>query len=253
MGPPPSTAALQATPLTRKLAQFASLSRDELVLLYELHGDTRMLQRHGDLVTEGRSSDSLFIVIEGIAISYRILHDGRRQIINIVLPGDVIGALGSFSGSSLYSTKALTELIIATIPFSRLKALFASHPRLIAKIFWSFSCDSAISAEHVIDSGRRSALERTAHFLLELATRFKALGLADERSYKIPLTQPLIGDTLGLSVPHVNRVLRRLRDERLVSIEEQRVTIMDFDALAELAHFNPGYLSCFSPGEMFDG
>ena len=254
MGPPPSTAALlQAPPLTRKLAQFVSLSADELAILHELQGNTRTVQRHRDIITEGRSYDSLFIVIEGIAIRYRILHDGRRQIVNIVLPGDVVGVLGSFFESALYSTKALTELMIATIPFTRLNGVFASHPRLIAKIFWSFSCDSAIYAEHVIDLGRRSALERIAHFLLELLTRLKAVGLADERSYKISLTQELIGDAFGLSIPHVNRVLRRLRDDNLVSIEEQRVTIKDIDALSELADFDPGYLSRFSVGEMLEG
>ncbi len=254
MGPPPSTATLlEASPLTRKLAQFVSLSADELAILHELQGNTRTVQRHRDVITEGRSYDSLFVILEGIAIRYRILHDGRRQIVNIVLPGDIVGVLGSFFESALYSTKALTELTIATVPFTRLNSIFETHPRLIAKIFWSFSCETAIYAEHVIDLGRRSALERIAHFLLELLTRLKAVGLADERSYKIPLTQELIGDALGLSIPHVNRVLRRLRDDHLVSIEEQRVTIKDIDALSELADFDPGYLTRFSVGEMLEG
>jgi len=254
MGPPPSTAALlEALPLTRKLSQFVSLSADERAILHDLQGNTRTVQRHRDIVTEGRSYDSLFVILEGIAIRYRILHDGRRQIVNIVLPGDIVGVLGAFFESALYSTKALTDMTIATVPFSRLNMVFDTNPRLVAKIFWSFSCESAIYAEHVIDLGRRSALERIAHFLLELLTRLQAVGLADERSYKIPLTQELIGDALGLSIPHVNRVLRRLRDDHLVSIEEQRVTIKDIEALAELADFDPGYLSRFSVAELLGG
>jgi CRP-like cAMP-binding protein len=155
--------------------------------------------------------------------------------------------------SSLYSTRALTEVVVATIPFARLNALNETHPRLVTKIFWWFSCESTIYAEHLVDLGRRSALERVAHFLLELLTRLQSVGLADDQSFKIPLTQELIADALGLSIPHVNRVLRRLREDNLVVVEDQRVTVKDFDALSELADFEPGYLSRFPGGELLAG
>ena len=100
-------------------------------------------------------------------------------------------------------------------------------------------------AEHLIGVGRRSALERVAHFLLELLTRLQVIGLADECSFRMPLTQELIGDALGLSVPHVNRTLRLLRDDHLVSIEEHIVIIRDVDGLSALADFDPSYLDQF--------
>jgi CRP-like cAMP-binding protein len=90
-----------------------------------------------------------------------------------------------------------------------------------------------------------SALERVAHFLLELLTRLRIVGLADEKSYRMPLTQELIADALGLSVPHVNRTLRQLRDDGLLTIEDQRVVINDIDALSALADFEMTYLSHF--------
>jgi CRP-like cAMP-binding protein len=239
-------------PLTHRLAQFVSISPEESAILADLQSNTRTVNRHRDIVTEGRSYGNLFVVIEGIAIRYRILHDGRRQIVNLVLPGDIVGIFGAFFENTLYSTKTLTEMVIATIPFSRVSGLFASHPRLITKLFWSFSCESAIYAEHIVDIGRRSALERIAHFFMELLVRLQTVGLADERSYRIPLTQELIGDALGLSVPHVNRVLRRLREEQFVVVEDQRVTIKDIEALSELADFEPSYLSRFSVRELLD-
>jgi CRP-like cAMP-binding protein len=254
MGGSPSVAAVpNALPFTRRLAQLVPLSPDDVMILGELQSNTRPVQRHRDIITEGRSYGSLFIVVEGNAIRYRILHDGRRQIVNIVLPGDIVGILGSFVESSLYSTKALTEVVVATIPFTRFNALFESHPRLVTKIIWWFSCESTIYAEHLVDLGRRSALERVAHFLLELLVRLQSVGLAQDQSYKIPLTQELIADALGLSVPHVNRVLRRLREERLVVLEDQRVTVKDIEGLSELADFDPGYLSRFSGGELLGG
>ena len=139
------------------------------------------------------------------------------------------------------------------MPFARLNALHETHPRLVTKIFWWFSCESTIYAEHLVDLGRRSALERVAHFLLELLTRLQSIGLADEQSFKIPLTQELLADALGLSIPHVNRVLRRLREDQLVVVEDQRVTVKDMDALAELADFEPSYLSRFPGGELLTG
>ena len=105
-------------------------------------------------------------------------------------------------------------------------------------------------AEHLIDVGRRSALERVANFLLELLTRLQAIGLADERSFQMPLTQELIGDALGLSVPHVSRTLRQLREDDLVAVEGQRVIIKDIEALGTLADFERTYLSRFQLNEL---
>jgi len=252
-GAPPAMAVPSTFPFTRRLAQLAPLSPDDIGMLGELQSNTRAVQRHRDIITEGRSYDSLFIIIEGNAIRYRILHDGRRQIINMVLPGDIVGLLGSFTESSLYSTKALTDVVAAVVPIARLNTMIGTHPRLITKIFWSISCESTIYAEHLIDLGRRSALERVAHFLLELLARLQTVGLAQDHSYKIPLTQELLGDALGLSIPHINRVLRRLREDGLVVVEDQRVTIHDIDALSQLADFEPGYLSRFSAAELLAG
>jgi CRP-like cAMP-binding protein len=252
MGGPPSATTVFNAFITR-LAQLVPLSPEEMATLMELQANPRTVQRHRDIITEGRSYGSIFIIMEGHAIRYRILHDGRRQIVNIVLPGDTVGSLGNFMESSLYSTKALTEATVATIPFARINALNETHPRLVTKLFWWFSFEATIYAEHLVDLGRRSALERVAHFLLELLTRLQLVGLADDHSFKIPLTQELIADTLGLSIPHVNRVLRRLREDQLVVIEDQRVTVKDIPALSELADFEPSYLSRSPDGELLAG
>jgi CRP-like cAMP-binding protein len=248
-----SSATTVPNAFVNRLAKLVPLTPDETAILHELQSGPRTVQRHRDIITEGRSYGSLFIVMEGNAIRYRILHDGRRQIVNIVLPGDIVGALGYFTESSLYSTKALTEVVVATVPFARLNALNETNPRLVTKIFWWFSCESTIYAEHLVDLGRRSALERVAHFLLELLTRLQSVGLADDQSFKIPLTQELLADALGLSIPHVNRVLRRLREDNLVVVEDQRVTVKDIESLSELADFDPGYLSHFPGGELLAG
>src|SRR5262249_43918265 len=150
-----------------------------------------------------------------------------------------------FSERALYSITALTDCVVAPVPFAQLFSLFDGQPRLAATVFWSFACEAAMYAEHLIDVGRRSALERVAHFLLELLTRLQVIGLADERSFRMPGTQELIGDALGLSGPHVNRTLRRLRQDELVRIEGHVVILQDVEALAALADFERSYLSPF--------
>jgi CRP-like cAMP-binding protein len=240
-----------ATPLTHKLAQLLSLSPEELTVLGELQSPTRAISRNREIISAGRKYDGLLVLIEGVSFRYRILHDGRRQVLNIALPGDFIGFPACFFESALYSIIALTDCLVSAVPFPQLLGVFERYPRLASTIFWSFSCEAAMYAEHLIDVGRSTALERIAHFLLELLTRLQAIGLADECSYQMPLTQELIGDALGLSVPHVSRTLRQLRDDGLVEIEGQRVIIKDIDALARLADFERTYLSRFQLNEFF--
>jgi CRP-like cAMP-binding protein len=241
-------------PLARKLAWLAGLSPDETARFDALLSATRSVRRNREIITEGRNYETLLVLMEGSAIRYRVLRDGRRQVLNIVLPGDFIGFPGCFFESALYSVTALTDAVVSSVPFTVLIGLFDRYPRVAAAIFWSFACEAALYAEHLIDVGRRSALERVAHFLLELLTRLQVVGLADERSYQMPLTQELIADALGLSIPHVNRTLRQLRDDGLLAIEEQRVVIRDIDALSTLADFEKTYVSRFRlPGILPDG
>jgi CRP-like cAMP-binding protein len=253
MRPPPTAQPCAPSQLARKLAGYVPLTHEELPVLRDIASATRSVRRRQDIVTEGKKYRALFLVLDGILMRYRILRDGRRQIVNLVIPGDFAGVPGCFFDGALYSIKALTDATISTIPLYRLLALFDSHPRLAAKIFWSFSCEAAVYAEHLIVVGRRSALERIAHFLLELLARLQVIGLADDRSYRIPLSQEVIGDALGLSLPYVNRVLRQLSDDGLVTIKDHKVVINDVEALSALADFEQSYLKPLPLSEFVDG
>jgi CRP-like cAMP-binding protein len=180
----------------------------------------------------------MFILNCGMAIRYKVLHDGRRQILGLVLPGDFIGFPGCLFENALYSIASLGEAIACSVPFGNMFDLFRRQPKLGAAIFWVAGHEAALFAEHLVGVGRQSAYERMAHLLLEFLVRLRAIGLADERSYVLPLTQELMADALGLSVPHVNRTLRRLREDGLISIEGSRITCRDVGALCRLADFD---------------
>ena len=235
----------QPSALTLLLQRFkhsVPLTPDELPVVREIGWEIRHIRRRQSILTEGAKNRAVYFVVDGFLIRYRILRDGQRQIVDLAIPGDFAGVPSCFFTDALYTIKALTNATIAMVPLERLVGLFETHPRLAAKVFWSFSCDAAIHAEHLIVIGRRSAHERIAHFLLELLTRLQAVGLADESSYELPLSQDVIGDALGLSLAYVNRVLRKLSDEHLVSIKDQRVTINDVEELAFMADFERSYL-----------
>ena len=227
------------------------LTKAEAALLLDLPAGRRAVRRGQEIISERKPCGMLFIVNDGILIRYRILRDGQRHILSIVLPGDFAGVPSCFFDNALYSVKTLTDSTVSPVPLQRLLSLFDTHPHLAAKLFWSFSCEAAIYAEHVIAVARRPALERVAHFLLELLTRLQVIGLADERSYRLPITQEILSDALGLSIPYVNRVLKQLRDDGLVSIKDQNIVIHDVDALAILADFERAYLKPLSVSELF--
>jgi CRP-like cAMP-binding protein len=245
-------AAVGPSSLAQKLARFATLSPAEAAVLDELPSTSRVVKHNREIISQGRRHEALLVMVEGISVRYRILRDGRRQVLNIALPGDLIGFPACFFERAPYSISALTDTVLACIPFRALAGLFETHPRLAAAVLWSFASEAAIYIEHLTDVGRRTALERVAHFLLELLVRFQGIGQGDGRSFPMPLTQELLADALGLSVPHVNRTLRQLRNDDLVRIEAHRVTVNDVEALATLADFEPSYLGGFRPLDLFD-
>lgn len=215
---------------------------EQLLDLLDLKTAGRSVAAGREIVSEGRPCPAIYLIAEGVAIRYRILRDGQRQIVNILLPGDFAGISSCRFETALFSIKTLTRAVIHPIPLPRLASLADSQPQLAAKLFWSFANDAAVVAEHLIAVGRRTAPERLAHFFLELLTRLRRLGLATGATFRLPLTQEIIGDALGLSIPYVNRVLHQLRDEGLLLVKNQRFEIRNLEELAALADFRQDYL-----------
>ena len=102
--------------------------------------------------------------------------------------------------------------------------------------------DEAIAVEHLVSLGRRSAIERTAHFFLELKDRLWLAGITGENGFECPLNQYLLSDALGLTAVHLNRVLRQLREKGLMTVKDNRVVIDDVTGLVNLAGYDNAYL-----------
>ncbi len=240
---PPSTAPVAPFPLVQKLRSYLALTTGEVAYLNSLHEPSRKVQRHREIIIAGRRYDCLFILCSGVVSRYKVLPDGKRQVLDLGLPGDFIGVPACLFDVAVNSVSSLTDVVLSPVPFEKLSGLFAQFPRLGAALFWCTACDAAMYGEHLVDLGRRSAYERLAHLILELLGRLRAAGLGGESSYTLPLTQEFVADVLGLSVPHINRMIRCLREEGLATIEDQHVVIHDLASLSALAGFEEHYLT----------
>jgi CRP-like cAMP-binding protein len=217
-------------------------TRDDLLSEHGRGVRTVKVRKNKDVVIGGNHYDCVYVNHDGWLARYKILHNGSRQIMDFILPGQVFGLQASLFKRSLYSVVTVTETTLSTIPFDMVDSVFEQNLGLAKALFWSAAYEGAILGEHLIDAARRSAYERVSHLLLELFVRLNAVNLTDEMTFSVPLTQELIADALGLTTVHVNRTLRALREDKLIALNGHSVTILDFEALSLLSDFENSYL-----------
>lgn len=228
--------------LAKKLSIFSELGAAEYDFLHRLQRNDRDLEAGASLLVEGEPVSYSFVLKDGWGARYKLLEDGRRQILSFILPGDIIGASGCFVQAAQQSVVTITEATVAAFKPQRLLTLSRKHPRLGAALAWSTAREESMLAERLVSLGRRSAYEAIAHLFLELSHRLRAIGLAGTKSFELPITQTDLGDALGLTVVHVNRTLKRLRKDGLIELSDGIVRILDGDKLAEVPAFRGRYL-----------
>jgi CRP-like cAMP-binding protein len=238
---------LANSPLTRKLSAFVVLSPKELAVLARLHHRRRSFVAGCDLVHQGQSDQAAYILASGWVCSYKLQPDGTRQIVDFQIPGDFLGLRSVLLRTSDHSFEPIVDIQAVEVMASDLLDAFEKTPRLATAILWAASRDEAMVVEHLVGLGQRDAEARMAHFLLELGAKLTLVGLGSKAGYDCPLTQYHLADALGLSSVHVNRVLRRLREEGLATFRNGHVAFHDIDRLAALAEFDPAYLDHTGP------
>ena len=199
------------------------------------------------MVYEGQSDRSAYILARGWVCSYKLLPGGTRQIVDFQIPGDFLGLRSVLFRTADHNIEPVTEVEASVVITSDLTDTFTRSPRLATAMLWAASRDEAMVVEHLINLGRRDALQRTAHFLLELGARLMLVGLGTEAGYDCPLSQYLLADALGLSAVHINRVLRQLREGGLLTFRDGKVIFDNFDGLVALAEFDLTYLDQAGP------
>ena len=238
---------IQNSPFAQKLGAYVALSEPEFEVLAALHTRRRTFPADQDLVHEGQAKRSAYILARGWACSYKDLRDGTRQIVDFQVPGDFLGLRSVLFRTADHNIVPITPIEASEVFDSDLIDAFSRTPRLATAVLWAASRDEAMVVEHLINIGRRDAVERTAHFLLELGARLMLVGLGTKDGYDCPLSQYLLADALGLSAVHINRSLRQLREKGLVTFRDGKVIFDNFDGLVELAEFDNTYLDQSGP------
>ncbi|WP_158808823.1 Crp/Fnr family transcriptional regulator [Beijerinckia sp. L45] len=229
------------SPWVRKLDHFAPLSPSDRLVLEEISTGGETHEAGILLAQAGDALEGIFVVVEGLACSFKLRSDGARQITAYLVPGDFCDVdVAPQIMDHCFGT--LSACRIAKVSRETLRQVKQGRPAVAEALHISALVDEATLREWLMNIGRRSAEERIAHLFCELSTRMQAVGLVEDNSFRLPLTQFDLGDTLGLSYVHVNRTLQVLRQQGLIVLRGKTLTILDAAGLKALAEFNPGYL-----------
>ncbi len=192
---------------------------------------------------EGDRPTESTILFTGLAARYNILENGKRQITALHVPGDFVDLHSFFMKQMDHAVMAITPCTTGLVPHEFIREVTESQPHLARLLALHLAVDAAVHRHWIVSMGRRPALEHAAHLLCELFLRLQVVGLTEGYSFKLPLTQAEVGDTLGLSTVHVNRVVQELRKEGLITWRADTVVIEDWPRLQQVAEFDPTFLS----------
>ena len=182
------------------------------------------------------------LLLDGLMCRYKDLKNGRRQISALHVPGDFLDLHGFTLKHLDHDVMALAKSHIVLVPHERLTQVTIDFPHLTRLLWFSTNLDAAIHREWEVCLGQRSGVERMAHLFCEMYTRMSLVGLVDGPTFDLPMSQSELGECLGLTPVHTNRVLRNLRERGLADMKARQVTIQDMAGLKALAEFDPIYL-----------
>ncbi len=227
----------------RKLEQFVDLNAEDKRVLSDIVSErSRVVAAREDLIREGDDPIYMYVMLSGWSFRYKMLEDGRRQIIAFFLPGDLCDLNVFLLPEMDHSIAALTPLRVAEISREQFNRIERDYPNVMHALWWESLVAFAIQREWTVSLGQRDAIERISHLLCELYFRQDAVGLVDNKSCELPVTQSEFASAAGLSAVHVNRTLQELRALGVIEFHNKVLTVPDIDALTRVAGFNPSYL-----------
>ncbi len=232
-------------PYLRLFERLFLLPAEDMDQLARLASASSPVEARRTLIQAGAPCDRCLLLKEGWAIEYRLLRDGTRQILNFRLPGDVIGVECLAYETALHSVASLTACDVACISREELEGTLREFPLLGTALFLMSMREGAILHEWEVNLGRRAAFQRLAHLLLEMFKRLHVRGLSERDAVPFPATQQDLADCLGLTAPYVNRLIRRLQEDSLISLENRTLRILDPEGLAKTVKFRPDYIQAW--------
>lgn len=223
----------------RKLETFERINGDELAFMQRFKAGELSIDKGTPILMQGSNSPQLYTVLHGMGIRYLILPNGRRQVVNFVLPGDFIGLQAGVMGEMKHSIDATTDMVLCVFDRSELWGLFKSQPERAYDLTWLASVQEHLLGEALASIGQKSAVQRLCWGMLRFQQRCKDVGLADGEVCPMPFTQQDLADALGLSLVHTNKTLMKLRNEQVLSWRDGELHVLDRKAAEEYAMLDP--------------
>jgi CRP-like cAMP-binding protein len=232
----------QDNPLIQKVESVFTFTGDERQALKALPMQLAVIKENEDLMREGDRPSRCCLLLSGFTGTYKVSGGGKRQIVNFGIAGDIPDLHSLHLGVLDNSVRTLTTCQIGFITHEDLRDLCERYPRITAAFWRETLIEGAIFREWMLNIGRREAYSRIAHFFCEMLVRLGAVGLAEDHACDLPITQAELGEALGLTTVHVNRVLQQMRADGLIETKGTQVKIPDWDKLKQVGEFDPTYL-----------
>lgn len=230
------------TPMLRKLQLWNPLSPCDEAAVLALPFTVRSLTPGQYIVWDGDKPQYSCLLLSGFAYRHKIAGNGGRQIMSIHMKGDIVDLQNSLLGVADHNVQMLTAGEIAVIPIEAVRALAFDHPGIGMAMWYETLVEGSIFREWIINVGRRDARTRIAHLLCEFALRLEVAELGEPSHYILPMTQEQLADAVALTPVHVNRTLKQLEADGLISRTQRLISIGDWTKLAKEGDFQPRYL-----------
>lgn len=234
--------ALMANRFIEKLQNFGRVGPDEVAALAAATSAPRMVGARRDLIREGDQPGPVFVILEGWACRYKILPSGTRQVLAFLMPGDSCDLHVGLLAEMDHSIQTITPALVATIDRIQMDMIMDSHRAVAKAMYVAQLIDEGTMRAWITSMGRRASIERVAHLMCELYLRARNIGLITEARLRLPLSQLLLADELGMTAVHLNRVLKELRLSGAMSLQRGSLEITDPIKLIQIAGFDENYL-----------
>jgi CRP-like cAMP-binding protein len=230
-------------PLVEKLAYRRELNAGDRDAILALPFTVRKLDRSQLIVREREMASHSCVMLSGYSIRTKVVASGDRQILAIHMKGEVVDLQNALLEVADHSVQMLTPGQVAMIPRGEILRLTHERPNIAFAMWIDTLVDASIFREWIANVGRRDARTRVAHILCEFSIRLRLAGLGKESHYELPMTQEQLADATGLTPIHVNRTLRTLEKEGLISRPNPRaICIADWNKMADAGDFDTNYL-----------
>jgi CRP-like cAMP-binding protein len=225
-----------------KLSSFGQLEPDDIGRLSAATSEPQSYTQRHDLIREGDRPGHVFVILEGWACRYKILPSGTRQILAFLMPGDCCDLHVGLLEEMDHCIQTITPARVATISRAEMDAMMSESPKIAKALHIAQLVDEGTMRAWITSMGRRTSIERVAHLMCELYLRARNIGLATEPELRLPLSQTLLADSLGMTAVHLNRVLKELRLRGAMTLQRGNLLISDPARLVQIAGFDENYL-----------